>query len=159
MRAGVSMSHHQAKAPPAGADRPSVAARMICSAEIRNAVAKASGSTTVPEGKSTWSDQLYTCTYALAGGRLQLSVEDSADLSSGERYFTELRAQAVDARPIRGLANFGLPSYRTPAGTVVFLKDGKTLTVDASELPSRGGRSAGDVAYAVAASVVACWTE
>jgi hypothetical protein len=124
---------------------------MICSAEIREAVARATRSS-VPRGTSTWSGQLYTCTYAIRGEPLQLSVKDSPDLRSGKRYFTGLRDRAVAARPIAGLLNFGLPSYRTE-DTVVFLKDGKT------KLRTQGGTSTGGVAYAIAASVVACWTE
>ena len=56
----------------------------------------------------------------------------------------------------------GLPSFATPDGNVAFLKDGKTLRVDASGLPATTlpqGSSNGEVAYAVAAAVVGCWTE
>jgi hypothetical protein len=157
-RAASTVHGHEAHPHTSAAGRPSEAAQMICSAEIREAVARATRASSVPRATSTWSGQLYTCTYAIRGEPLQLSVKDSPDLRSGKRYFTGLRDRAVAARPIAGLLNFGLPSYRTE-DTVVFLKDGKTLTVDASKLPSQGGKSADGLAYAIAASVVACWTE
>jgi hypothetical protein len=60
------------------------------------------------------------------------------------------------------MAGFGFPSFETPRGDVVFLKDHKTLWVDAtrlarSDLPD--GATRAHVAYGVAAAVIACWTE
>jgi hypothetical protein len=68
----------------------------------------------------------------------------------------------MNAAPLSGLLSLGLPSYETRSGSVVFLKDGKTLTVDATGLPNSIGPSSlsrSELAYAVAADVVACWSE
>jgi hypothetical protein len=159
MSPGMSMTHREAASGSPAVGAPSEAARMICTAEIREAVGRATELESVAKGTSSWAGRLYTCTYQLRGGPLVLSVEDSAKLAAGRRYFTALHDRATSARPLRGLLNFGLPSYQTSAGSVVFLKDGKTLTVDATELPTQNGKAPTDVAYAVAAAVVACWTE
>lgn len=54
-----------------------------------------------------------------------------------------------------------MPAVEDGAGTVLFIRDGKTLEVDATALSGRlgadGDMSRADVAYAVAASVLACW--
>ena len=65
------------------------------------------------------------------------------------------------AESLPGLQSLGLPAFRS-GGTVVFLKDGKTLRVDGSGLSAAAlpaGLSRGEVAYGVAAAVVACWSE
>lgn len=141
---------------------PSEPARMICSEEIRENVARVFKVGSVPPAQDTWLDRIYTCTYRLPAGPLVLSVKDSPGAMAGQRYFTGLRKRAQHAQPLRGLLGLGLPSFQTRRGTVVFLKDGKTLTVDATDLPPMAGpnhQSRTDVAYAVAAGVVACWTE
>jgi hypothetical protein len=58
--------------------------------------------------------------------------------------------------------NLGFPAVSTRAGDVVFLKDGKTLHVDATRLPDASlprSFSRSEVAYSVAAAVIACWKE
>ncbi len=113
-------------------------------------------------GDASWTNRLYTCTYRLPqNGRLVLSVKDSQDVESGSTYFDRSRRDLPHTKPLQGLISLGLPSYEAQQGIVAFLKDGKTLTVDASRLsPEVGGhQSREDVAYAVAAEVVACWSE
>lgn len=142
-------------------DGPSAAARMICSQDIRKGISASLGAP-VAAGSATWANLVYTCRYQLAAGTLVLSVKDSPDVSAGLSYFTHARTRTPTAQPLRGLLDLGLPSYETRSGTAVFLKDGKTLTVDASHLPMRMGpdpHSRTDVAYAIAAAVVACWSE
>lgn len=116
-----------------------------------------------PEPRSAWDDPVFTCTYDLERGPLVLSVHDAADPDVGRDYFEELRAQLGDTASLDGMFGLGLPAYETGDGTAVFLKDGKTLQVDATGLPSRlgpvGSLSRSDLAYAIASSVVACWTE
>lgn len=143
---------------------PSQPARMICSAEIRDAVERTFALTRPVTGQGSWKveDRTYSCTYRLPAGHLRLTVQDALEKSDGAAYFTTLRGQLPSGRTIRGVEGFGLPSLQTPAGQVAFLKDGKTLVVDASaltttRLPKDYSRS--DVAYAVAAAVVACWSE
>ncbi len=146
----------------AAAKRPTATARMICGAEIRESIEQTFDLQAPPSGHATWNNRLYTCTYRLPAGTLVLSVKDSLNLATGNTYFTRLQQQAEGAKPLRGLLAFGLPSYETADGTVVFLKDGKTLTADATALPVQAGpghQSRTDVAYAIAADVVACWSE
>jgi hypothetical protein len=135
---------------------------MVCGGEVRGDISHTLANAALSPGTSTWADRLYTCTYLLPNGRLVLSVKDSASSRSGHRYFQVAHKRADEAQPLGGLLNLGLPSYGTPDGTVVFLKDGKTLKVDASNLHHQPGaqqRSPVDVAYAVAAVVIACWSE
>ena len=76
-------------------------------------------------------------------------------------YFDRLRSRLPHTKAIRGLASFGFASFQTPRGDVVFLKDHKTLWVDATRLAPTdlpAGTSRAHVAYGVAA-VIACWTE
>jgi hypothetical protein len=160
MSAGVTTSQQAAVA--AGSVGPSAAARMICSQEVRHDIAHAAGVPSVSPGTATWANRLYTCSYQLSAGSLVLSVQDSASLTAGHRYFSAAQRRANAARPFRGLLGLGLPSYQTRDGAVAFLKDGKTLTVDASGLSglaAPGRRMQADLAYAVAADVVACWRE
>jgi hypothetical protein len=141
---------------------PSAAARMVCSDEIHADVAQTFDLPTVPAGTSSWEGGLFTCTYRLPTGPLTLSVKDSLVASSGRAYFNALRAFDGTPSLLKGLSAFGLPSYETTNGRVVFLKDGKTLAVDAGSLPrvaGPAGQSRTDVAYAVAADVIGCWSE
>lgn len=113
-------------------------------------------------GLHTWHDALYSCSYQLAGGDLRLSVKDLDAATSGRAYYTRLHRDLRGASEIRGLANFGLPAFQTPDGDVVFLKDHKTLWVDATglaatDLPAHTSRE--DIAYSIAAAVIGCWTE
>lgn len=143
---------------------PSSAARMVCSQEIRSDIQRKLPTSAVPSGAATWANTntIYTCTYRLPVGPLVLSVQDAANVIAGQKYFRSTRQIATGAQPLQGLAGLGLPSFQTSDGSVVFLKDGKTLTVDASRLPNRIGAShlsRTDLAYAIAADVVACWSE
>jgi hypothetical protein len=141
---------------------PSESARMICSRDVQRSIQRILGLRARPSPVSTWEDRVFTCTYRLPTGTLVLSVRDSTDIGAGARYFTASKQRLGHARPLRGLAGFGLPSYETNAGLVGFLKDGKTLQVDATAQARAAGpdhQSRADVAYAVAADVVACWSE
>jgi hypothetical protein len=60
------------------------------------------------------------------------------------------------------MASFGFPAFETPRGDVGFIKDDKTLWVDATRLSGGDlptGQTRQDVAYGVAAAVIGCWTE
>ena len=145
--------------------QPSETASMICSDEIRTAV----GSTFeladgAPVGLHSWDPgaRLFSCTYQLGGGDLRLSVDDAEGAAAGTAYYDDLRARLPEATRIKGLENFGFPAFETADGSVVFIKDHKTLWVDgtrlgAGDLPE--GTSRTQVAYGVAAAVIACWTE
>ena len=134
---------------------------MVCEDEIHDAVQQTFGLAALPAGTSTWQDGLFTCTYRLPSGPLTLTVNDALAAAGGRSYFNDLRD--FDGAPplLQGLQAFGLPSYETADGRVVFLKDGKTLAVDAGRLPKVAGpdgQSRTDVAYAVAADVIGCWS-
>jgi hypothetical protein len=145
-----------------GAGAPTETASMICGEEIRSAIRRNLDLATSPEGLPAWHHRLYSCTYQVAGGDLRLSVKDLDQGTPGRAYFDRLRDRLAPATDIHGLANFGFPAFETPHGDVVFIKDHKTLWVDATrlrttDLPPQATRQ--DVAYGVAAAVIGCWTE
>jgi hypothetical protein len=143
------------------ANGPSAATKMVCAQETQDNVTKILALTTPAVTKDSWSQELYTCTYQLAGGPLVLSVKESADPAAAHTYFTELQKTLGATKPIDGLANLGLPAYKTDAGQVVFVKDSMTLDVDASALPSAVGPhgiTPGALAYEIATAVLACWS-
>jgi hypothetical protein len=155
-----SMAAHEAGA--AGSRRPSVTASMICGSEIRDAVRRVFQLHQGPRGLHAWSHQTYRCTYPLAHGELRMSVKDLDAAGPGRAWFDRLRGRLTDASPIVGLASFGFPAFETPRGDVVFIKDHKTLWVDASHVAAADlpqGTNRQDAAYGVAAAVIACWTE
>lgn len=139
---------------------PSESARMVCGPEIRRDVATILGLRTPPPASTSWVNQLYTCTYRLSDGPLNVSVKESGAVSSARTYFAGLRQQLGPTEPLRGLDSLGLPSFETSTGTVAFLKDDKTLQIDATHLPAEVGpqhRQRGDLAYTVATDILGCW--
>lgn len=156
--AGMDMGGSQA------ADGPTGTAKMICSEEIQDAVRRTFALSSPPASTETWakSERLYGCTYQLPGGTLKMSVQDALDPAPGRSYFEGLRSTLRGAQALRGMVNLGFPSFETAGGQVVFLKDGKTLLVDAAALSGKGlprGYTRSEAAYAIAAAVIACWTE
>jgi hypothetical protein len=146
---------------PSAAAGPSESARMVCDSEIRGDVATALALSAQPTATPTWANHLYTCTYHLAPGPLVLSVKELPDVPAARVYFSELRKQLAPTQAVLGLASLGLPGYQTPSGTVIFLKDNKTLEVDATALPAQTGPnlvSRTDLAYQIATNILGCWT-
>lgn len=144
--------------PPTGV--PSLTAQMICSPEVRTAIATMLHLDAAPDPTSTYVNQLYTCTYHLSVGPLVLSVQDTAGVPAARTYFESLRRALPGSQALTGLAALGLPAFQTPAGTVVFLKDDKTLKVDATALPPRIGpnhQTRTDVSYQIATDIIGCW--
>jgi hypothetical protein len=173
---GMTMANGQTMAPgmtmgsdastgPSGrstASRPSPSARMVCGDEIAHAVATLADLTPAIRGTSSWADRLFTCTYQLPSGPLVLSVKDSPNEASGRAYFSSLRSGLGPTSQLRGLQSLGLPAFESTAGIVAFLKDGKTLTVDATGLSGGVGAqqaSPAEVAYEVGSDVIGCWAE
>jgi hypothetical protein len=141
---------------------PSAPAQMICSNEIAAAVKSVFVLTRSPARTHAWSGQTYRCDYRVGAGTLHLSVADYPDRAEGNAFFAALRARLPGAARITGPANFGFPAFQTPNGNVAFLKDGKTLRIDASALPAAVipadlGRLGS--ASSTAAAVLECWTE
>lgn len=134
---------------------------MICAEETKSNVVRILALTSPPRTADSWAEKLYTCTYALPGGALVLSVKETADPGTARSYFDRLEGASTGAAPIEGLANLGFPAFQTPA-SAVFVKDNFVLTVDASALPGTLGpdhitRDA--FAYQVATTILACWSE
>lgn len=139
---------------------PSASASMVCSAEIKKDVATVLALTSTPAAAATWTDHLYTCTYHLASGTLVLSVKESADTPSANAYYTALQQQLGTTTALTAAESLGNRGYQSANGTVVVLKDDKTLKVDATGLPTASGAnklSRTDVAYEIATDVLGCW--
>lgn len=148
----------------AATGQPSQTAAMICSNEVRDAVGSTLQIGTAPVGLHAWDPdtKVFSCTYQLPGGDLRLTVDDAVGAAEGTTYFEDLKARLPGVKQIKGLENFGFPAFETADGSVVFIKDHKTLWVDgtrlaASDLPADTSRT--EVAYGVAAAVIACWSE
>jgi hypothetical protein len=156
--------HDMSAAEMAAMGGPSAAARMICSDEIRLVLQRTFNLTRLPTPARSWSANNLTlsCSYRLPGGTLRMTVQDAPDARTGRPHFERLRADLPGATPLRGVQSLGFPAFETRSGSVVFLKDGKTLRVDASDLATDGlpaGFTRSEAAYGVAAAVIACWTE
>ncbi len=147
-----------------GGSGPSAAARMVCSGDVVDDVNRIMDAPSEVTPTSSWEPPTFSCRFELESGPLVLTVHDATDRVSGMAYFQSERTSTADAAPIKGVYSLGLPAYETERGIVSFVKDGKTLEVDATGL--RGERlGVGDsmtrpeIAYAVATSVLTCWTE
>jgi hypothetical protein len=156
--------HHMSADEMAAMTGPSKAAAMICSDEIRSVLQRTFDLARRPTPTRSWSADNLTlaCTYRLPGGTLRMTVQDAPDQRTGRPYFQRLRGGLSGVTPIRGVQALGFPAFETRSGSVVFLKDGKTLRVDASRLDRSGlpaGFTRAETAYGVAAAVIACWTE
>ncbi|SEK45247.1 hypothetical protein [Streptacidiphilus jiangxiensis] len=141
---------------------PSASALMVCSPEIRKDVTSILAPLKVPTTTTSWTDHLYTCTYQLPTGRLVLSVKESPDPASATAYFDTLRTHLGRTTALTAAQALGNPGYESADGTVVVLKDGKTLRVDATGMPTASGPhqlSRGDLAYEIASDVLGCWNE
>lgn len=142
---------------------PSDPASMICGLEIQDAVKRTFAMSSQPTGADSWSrsKRMFSCDWSVRGGTLAMSVQDALDENTGRTYFDKLKSR-LDGTKINGMESFGFPAFQTSGGDVVFLKDGKTLQVDATRLPAASlpkGFARGEVAYSVASAVIACWSE
>lgn len=139
---------------------PSAAAEMVCGGQVDTAVRLIVASPDIPEPEAAWTAPDFTCTFDVDGAPLVLTVHDATDVAEGEAAFDAMQAE-LGADDIEGLLGLGLPSFSTGEGVVGFLRDGKTLVVDATALPADigGDRTLDGVAYAVASAVLTCWVE
>jgi hypothetical protein len=138
---------------------PSVSAKMICGEAKEDIAQQAIGLDTVKPLAPTWSDHVYSCRYLYKGGAaMTLSVKEMSSVDETSAYF-----DAMGDRLGRGgkLAGIGEAAYETRDGSVVTRKDYRVLLVDVSKLPAQFGlpaRTRGDVALAVATTIMECWT-
>jgi hypothetical protein len=142
---------------------PSAAAQMICAGEVVTAVANILELGSKVSPSSSWEEPMFTCTYEIDGHPLVLSVHDATDEAEGEEYFATLQDGTDNAASIEGTLSLGVRSFSTGEGIVAFLRDGKTLLVDATALPATLGAekttTRSQAAYAIATAVLVCWVE
>ena len=142
------------------AGAPSQAASMVCADEAKETVKEILALAALPETTDHWDGTAYSCTYPLATGDFVMTVVESANDAAALTVAKELAA-SLQALPIEGLANLGLPGYQSSDGHVVFAKDNMTLHVDASALPATVGPhgvTAGDFGFQMATTILGCWT-
>lgn len=143
---------------------PSPAAEMVCAGDVVDDVNRIMDTATPVTPTSGWEEPTFTCNFNLEEGPVVLTVHDAVARDAGMAHFRALRAGSTDAATITGVYSLGLPAFETPDGIVAFIRDGKTLQVDTTGLRGRafgvdGDQSRTEVAYAMAAGVLACWTE
>lgn len=151
---------HDAGVHESGADAPSPAAEMVCAGQVVTAVTATFRLDDQAASVASWDAPDFTCTYDVEGSPLVLTVHDATDVAAGEQHYAGLQ-QGLGAEDIDGLLGLGLPSFSTGEGVVGFLRDGKTLTVDATALPAgfAGDMTRDEAAYAIATAVLGCWVE
>ncbi|ALE05724.1 hypothetical protein AL755_10015 [Arthrobacter sp. ERGS1:01] len=161
----------QAAAPSSAATAPAAAnptvgvapaaAAMVCSDEAKDSVTKILGLAASPATTPSWDGTTYSCSYKLADGPFTMSVK----VATGDAAATaaaKTLAGSLNAAPIKGLSNLGLPGYQSADGSVVFAKDNMTLHVDATTMTPTVGKnkvSRADFAYQMATTILACWSE
>lgn len=157
-------NHGPASAPPGApqADGPSEAALMVCGDQPMDRLTSILDLDSDPHTINNWAHSTFTCTYHLAEGALDISVQEATNQAAALTYFDAMQALAKDATPIEGLANLGFPAFETADGSAVFQKDNFVLQVDASDLPATLGpenitRKA--LAYQLSTTILACWVE
>ena len=143
---------------------PSAAARMVCAGDVVDDVTRIMDASTEVDPTSSWQAPTFTCRFDLDAGPLRLSVHDATDAATGMAHFQTERLSTTEATSIKGAYNLGLPAYQTKTGIVSFIKDHKTLQVDATALSGKrhgidNTKTPTQIAYAIATSVLACWTK
>lgn len=159
---GHGTEHEGHETETSSATEASEAARMVCDGQVVTAVASVLRLDDEVTPAASWDAPMYSCTYDIDGAPLVLTVHDATDVATGEQHFAELQSSLDGAEEIEGLLGLGMPSFSTGDGVVGFLRDGKTLVVDATALPSEladGTRTQDGAAYAIASAVLVCWVE
>ena len=98
---------------------------------------------------------------SVCGWSAGLFGEESGSVPTARIYSTQLRQRLSPTQPLQGAVNLGLPAYESSTGNVVFLKDDKTLQVDATAMASHIGPNAESrttFAYQMATDVLGCWS-
>ncbi|MBV9822044.1 MAG: hypothetical protein JO144_07330 [Actinobacteria bacterium] len=137
---------------------PSKAAAMVCSDDIRGQVKTVLRLAQPAPVRSSWQNQLYTCSYTLPMGQMVLSVKQSAGKPAAQAYFDQTRRSLGRTESLAGL---GEQAFGTGTGIVVVRKDDMTLRVDTTDLPVVFGelqQRRTDLAYEIASDVLGCWT-
>lgn len=140
---------------------PSQAATMVCAEEAKETVTEILALPATPKTIDDWDGTTYSCTYPLAVGDFVMTVTESANDADADAMAERLAA-SLQAPPIEGLANLGLPGYQSKDGNVIFAKDNMTLQVNATAFPATVGPhkvTASTFAYEMATTILGCWTE
>ncbi|WP_157884069.1 hypothetical protein [Arthrobacter alpinus] len=140
---------------------PSQAATMVCAEEAKETVTEILALPATPKTTDHWDGTTYSCTYPLVDGDFVMTVTESANDADAATLAKQL-AGSLQAPPIEGLANLGLPGYQSKDGNVIFAKDNMTLHVDATSFPESVGPhkvTASKFAYEMATTILGCWTE
>lgn len=139
-------------------DRPTATATLVCGAEIRGDVRQILKLGSLRAPTATWMASTYTCTYRLPFGPLVMAVHESANPTEARGYAAAARRELDHSQNLAGLTNI---AFGTRSGLVTLVKDGDTLTVDATRLPrafGADGQKRADLAYELASDVLGCWT-
>jgi hypothetical protein len=126
---------------------------MICADEAAEEIQNTLGVRPSQPPTPAFSDGRYSCRYAYPSGMMVLAVTQPADPNA-----------ALPGRlpsPV-ALPGFGEAGYAGADGSVLVRKDRMVLEVDVSGLPERFGQPPlprAQVAIAVAAVILHCWTE
>jgi Flp pilus assembly protein TadD len=139
-------------------DTPSESAKMICKQEAEEEIAAALGVRPSRPPTPTWADRLYSCQYTYPTGAMVLSVKELPDDATASAYYFTAQKRVPGTTAITLLGQNG---FAEPDGSVSVRKDFKILRIDVSALPKTFGKPAhtrANVAYAVAAVILGCWT-
>jgi hypothetical protein len=142
----------------AAASAPPANASMVCGEEIRGKVQQVLKLPGLPKVHSTWTDQVFTCTYDLPVGAMVLTVQVAPTKAAADAVFQARQKAAAGATALDGL---GEHAFATPDGTATVIKDAMVLHVDTTELPAVFGpeqQKRTDLANEIASDVLGCWT-
>ncbi|MFQ4150267.1 hypothetical protein AAGW05_16530 [Arthrobacter sp. LAPM80] len=141
--------------------QPSQAATMVCADEAKKNVKEILALPDLPRTTDNWDGTTFSCTYPLSIGDFRMTVTEAGSEADAAALAKQL-AVTLQAHPIEGLSNLGLPGYESGDGTVIFVKDNMMLHVDATAFPATVGPhkvTASNFAYEVATTILGCWTE
>jgi hypothetical protein len=139
---------------------PSGSAEMICGKEARSEIAQSLGVHERRVTTPTWTDDIYSCTYAYPKGSVTLSVKELISAPATTVYFSGLANRLGRAQVVNGL---GRAAFIAKNDDVVVRKDDNVLLVDVHAIPAAADAflpemKRSDVAENVAAVVMGCWT-
>lgn len=141
---------------PAGFD-PSVSAKMICSAEAQEDLAKSLGIEASTVTTPTWVDHVYSCRYLYPNASIGLSLKELDNAAETTRYFDGLGVQLGRTESLA----MGEGAFLTSTGSIVLRKDWKVLHIDVSQLPPAFGQNLMDhreTAVSIGFVILGCWT-
>jgi hypothetical protein len=133
---------------------PGRAAGEVCEPMVRDSVPATVGLPLAGEPTSAVRGDTFSCLYAFAGGKLDLSVRDLHTISQARKFFRDLRGREGVGDALSGLAEGG---FTKADGSVVAMKDAMILTVDVTALPPTQVDRSG-IAIDLASTVLGCWT-